>query len=582
MDFPTLVAPAGHGVPGYPITRGQQVQAAGPCICSVCEVGRLSGKDYIAFKDSVTEPVGRPSVCPPRKDPEPLLVCSICLSSWGPGQSHVCTRKTKADNMEDLVRSSSDRTREKVISSQLKEVFHAKGIPTRGGTVKLATGSHPLSATLGAPVVKPQPKFTNEALNRLQLKMGASDNKMNIMANFLRINCGRNSVEKVQDHMSARNKKLDDMFDIKYVKQSEYTTTGEVEEGKSNKKRKKEVKEVDLPVVYAKNVEELASLIMVERGLTPETSLVQIGIDDGQNLLKVMMSVKEKDPEPVEPRAKRFKYDDGFAPTDFKLSGVKKLILLLVSPTSERHDNMSALMNLLNLDAIEFGLCCDLKMVNIVLGKQNASSKFCCPFCFGSSPWQGSFTTTTVGILWKEYNSFVAAGSNLKKAMDFHNVVNPPLVTGGDEKKILGDLFFVPEHHVYTGIFGKLVMEFERKSFDTPQEGKDYLDTWMASPGINVSRTVYHGSANFVGNMVQKFLSKLENLEFKVRQDLSPAKLLVAKTYMEAFKLLRAVVKSCFGQTLSPGYSALIKDFSTHYRSLNISIPLKVRNIPDL
>ena len=80
MDFPTLVAPAGHGVPGYPITRGQQVQAAGPCICSVCEVGRLSGKDYIAFKDSVTEPVGRPSVCPPRKDPEPLLVCSIKLS----------------------------------------------------------------------------------------------------------------------------------------------------------------------------------------------------------------------------------------------------------------------------------------------------------------------------------------------------------------------------------------------------------------------------------------------------------------------------------------------------------------------
>ena len=176
----------------------------------------------------------------------------------------------------------------------------------------------------------------------------------------------------------------------------------------------------------------------------------------------------------------------------------------------------------------------------------------------------------------------MAAGSNLKKAMDLHNVVNPPLVTGGDEKKILGDLFFVPEHHVYTGIFGKLVMEFERKSFDTPQEGKDYLDTWMASPGINVSRTVYHGSANFVGNMVQKFLSKLENLEFKVRQDLSPAKLLVSNTYMEAFKLLRAVVKSCFGQTLSPGYSALIKDFSTHYRSLNISIPLKVRNIPDL
>ena len=295
-----------------------------------------------------------------------------------------------------------------------------------------------------------------------------------------------------------------------------------------------------------------------------------------------MMSVKDKDPESVESRAKRFKYEEGFAPTDFKMSGVKKLILLLVSPTSERHDNMTALLDLLNIEAIEFGLCCDLKMVNIVLGKQSASSKFCCPFCLGCSPWLGSFTTTTVGTLWKEYTSYVAAGSNLKKAMDFHNVVNPPLVTGRDDKKILGELFFVPEHHVYTGIFGKLVMEFERKAFDSPEEGKDYLDKWMASPGINVSRTVYHGSASFVGNMVHKFLSKVENLESKVRQDLTPAKLLVTETYMKAFKLLRAVVKSCFGQTLTPGYSALIKDFSTHYRSLNISIPLKVYiHIPD-
>ena len=362
------------------------------------------------------------------------------------------------------------------------------------------------------------------------------------------------------------------------MKQTQYVKT----EGEENnnvattKKSKREASEVPVPVVYAKNVEGLASLVMAERGLSSENCLVQIGIDDGQHLLKVMMSVKEKDPDPVEPKLKKAKYEEGFAPLDFKMSGVKKLILILVSPTTERHDNMKALLDLLKLEALDFGLCCDLKMVNILLGKQSASSKFCCPFCLGCSPWQGSFTTITVGSLWKDYSSFVAAGSLLKNAKDFHNVVNPPLITGRDDMKILGDIFFVPEHHIFTGIHGKLVKELERNAFDSPDEGVGYIDKWMESPGINISRTVYHGSASFVGNMAQKFLTKVEDLEARMQEDLSRDMLDVAEKYIQAFKKLRAVVKGCFGQALSPDYPQLIEEFMIQYRSLGISIPLKV------
>ena len=52
--------------------------------------------------------------------------------------------------------------------------------------------------------------------------------------------------------------------------------------------------------------------------------------------------------------------------------------------------------------------------------------------------------------------AFVQAGSNTKQAMKYHNVVNQPLVTGSDDQKILGDIFFLPEHHMYTGFAGKL------------------------------------------------------------------------------------------------------------------------------
>ena len=288
------------------------------------------------------------------------------------------------------------------------------------------------------------------------------------------------------------------------------------------------------------------------------------------------MSVKEKNPEEEIKKPKKTKYEAGFAPQDFKYSGVKKLILILVSPTSERHDNMAALLKLMNIEAIDFGLCCDLKMVLVLLGKQCASSKFCCPFCTGCSPWQGSYNTTTIGSLWNDYNNFVAAGSNIKQAMRHHNVVNPPLVTGKDEQKILGDLFFFPEHHVFTGIVGKLVKELERNVFDSPGEGKDFLNDWMAEPGINVARTVYHGSASFIGNMAHRFLKMVDKLLAKLTAHLDPAKLELAKTYIKAFQQFDAVVTSCFGQTLAPNYSTLIKDFMATYRSLRITIPLKV------
>ena len=123
---------------------------------------------------------------------------------------------------------------------------------------------------------------------------------------------------------------------------------------------------------------------------------------------------------------------------------------------------------------------------------------------------------------------------------------------------------------------GKLVKEFERRVFETPADGKAFLDEWMSSPGVNVSRTVYHGSASFVGNMAHKFIKKVNSLESKVKESLSTEKIKVAESYIKAFKELGKVIVSCFGQELVPGYGGDIDQFMTTYRSLQISIPLKV------
>ena len=78
------------------------------------------------------------------------------------------------------------------------------------------------------------------------------------------------------------------------------------------------------------------------------------------------------------------------------------------------------------------------------------------------------------------------------------------------------------------------------------------------------------------GIWLKKFLTKVEDLEARMQEDLSRDMLDVAEKYIQAFKKLRAVVKGCFGQALSPDYPQRIEEFMIQYRSLGISIPLKV------
>ena len=151
-------------------------------------------------------------------------------------------------------------------------------------------------------------------------------------------------------------------------------------------------------------------------------------------------------------------------------------------------------------------------------------------------------------------------------------MVNPPLIIGPNDSKVLGLVYF-PELHVLTGIVGKLVKELERKVFSSPEAGKKFLDDWMASPLVNVTRTVYHGSANFVGDMAKLLLKKDGHLEEAISM-LDNVTTIKAAPFIKAFK--QEVRKACFGQQVEKDYALKVKVFMITYRSLEISIPLKV------
>ena len=104
------------------------------------------------------------------------------------------------------------------------------------------------------------------------------------------------------------------------------------------------------PVVYAKDAESLAGGIMAARDLDPGKTIAQVGLDDGQGHLKIMLSMKNREGE-VPRNTKKVKYCEEYAVNEFKLSGAKRLIILLIAPTtSERHDNLVTYLSLLKID----------------------------------------------------------------------------------------------------------------------------------------------------------------------------------------------------------------------------------------
>ena len=88
------------------------------CECSVCTVGRMNGGKYNQHKVTVSEPLGRPSTVDMTGVSTSINICIFCKAQLGPGLPHRCNRLERNNNLEELVKQSSEKGRERVISSQ--------------------------------------------------------------------------------------------------------------------------------------------------------------------------------------------------------------------------------------------------------------------------------------------------------------------------------------------------------------------------------------------------------------------------------------------------------------------------------
>ena len=100
-------------------------------------------------------------------------------------------------------------------------------------------------------------------------------------APFLRVYCGRASVTDLKLQMNKRNHMLDQFFTSKMIPQTKYEN--EVDEiGKKTKTVVSTMK----PAVFTSDVQDLASKVMIEIGLSPEQCCTKWGLMMGRTWSK--------------------------------------------------------------------------------------------------------------------------------------------------------------------------------------------------------------------------------------------------------------------------------------------------------
>ena len=566
-------------------------QDGADCMCTVCTVGRLNGLSYTAYAKTMVEPVGRPSQNEV-KLVETVKLCDYCFSEIGKGKPHTCNKSTKQDNLLQLVRSNSNKAKEQVASSLLKEIYETKNISTSGGiTTKIATKGTPLQVTVGQDNNNNHSaKFTLEDMTKLQISRNLTDKDTLAVANFIRVKAGRHAVEKnLKNHLADRNSKLGEMFYQKEMNLKEKPKKKKKDEsgsecgGKENFKKEETTnqnldgdgyRDINRPGIFVKDVKGFTQMVVEERGLDPENLVIQFGFDDGQGLLKLMQIVKGVEIIDDSEKKKRAKYSDGVCTTTSKLSSVKKLFIIgLVPNVSELYPNIKAILNEVNLEGVDSGISADIKIYLVMLGKQSASCIHSCPYCEGQAPWLKKSSPLTIGSLNAWHLKYMESGAAKKDAQHYQNVVNKPLIVGDVSKKIV-EILNIPELHCLTGTVGKIVTEMERIGFNSKEEGEKFVNDFLKVE--NIHKCVYQGSNSFEGNQARKLLKKVKELKEAVM--VLDNELTIQKTlpFVETLRRFDKVVDACFGQKLDRHYQADITSFSQQYRSLNISITPKV------
>ena len=283
--------------------------------------------------------------------------------------------------------------------------------------------------------------------------------------------------------------------------------------------------------------------------------------DGGRGSVKVMLTIhdpdeKKKKSVPKSPQKKKQKEKRKTRlQSKYLNSGVKKCFIIgLVEDLPERYHNVKTLLDLLDLNSIRHHLTCDMKLQNVLCGLQGHSSSYPCIYCTGKKPWDGPGDVRTLGGIKEQVRKFLNAPNSKKIPKDFFNCVNPPLIEGDDEDRII-DILPLPELHLLLGVTNTLLFKVNELA------GDDLVIKW--ANGLSCYQEK-QGSKQFNGERCVILLNNMESLIKKL-----PRKL---KFFGYALKAFNQVRKSCFGEELDGDYREKIAEFESAFRDIGLDL----------
>ena len=561
------------------------------CKCNICLTAtskaknkRMTGKidkDSGLFGSADLEKL--PDKEPQKKKKTSLTICNSCKQEIGKGINHTCTIASSSNNIVAHTNSIPSTQQEQVITSMIKSKIEECG--AEGNKVTLSTKGTKATVVLN-PDKEQQIMFTHEALDDLQIFLNNASNKqMRHLTQWLRVHCGRKSViPGYANHVSINGKKLEDLYEI----------TEDVFDIGDGKKIKR-------PVVYAK-AEEVVNTVSEARNYLGSTT-VKVMVDGGQGFLKICLillpenydpdldkgcfhehtenedNYKDNDYEGV----KRSSYAEGGGIGNFKLTSVKRLILLALVPSvKETHFNMSILFKLTELNNISYIFVSDFKLLLICLGCQTATSSYPCPYCLvplrqittsvddkGEDQSPETWGERTFGSLKESHRKYQEIyNSERRLAKNCESTVEASLIEEAGDVKVI-DKCPPEELHVLMG--------FTNHTFwNGYVHVVGGLENALRFPkALHVISKDYHGSV-FEGNACKAMLKKADKmLDKEVLGGVSP---FVVMPYVRTYKAMNQLVDNCFGSKVvdKDEVVKLLKELIVSYMDLGLTVTLKM------
>lgn len=201
---------------------------------------------------------------------------------------------------------------------------------------------------------------------------------------------------------------------------------------------------------------------------------------------------------------------------------------------NESYDTLKAILLAINYENYQWQICCDLKVVNMLMGMQSGYTKYMCFLCLWDSR---ADCEHYIKKDWPPRKNYVPGSANVESL---------PLV---DPRKII-----LPPLHIKLGLIKNFVKKLKpgSKSFLYIREKFPRLSEAKVKEGV------------FVGPQIKKLMKDLEFDKTLERNE----KL--------AWKSFKAVVNGFLGNNKAKNYKQLVSDLLTSYKNMGCRQSLKI------